>query len=91
MRALIAIALVAGMSTIAHADCVCRCVDGEMQPVCENAIDLRPICPPTICPIMSPSIAPISPPTIPPIGTSVCRQARVCDASGNCQWQQICR
>ncbi len=91
MRALIAVALVVGMSAMAHADCTCRCVDGEMQPICDNAIDFRPICPPAICPIDVPSIAPLSPPILPPLGTSSCRQARVCDTRGNCQWQQVCR
>src|ERR1700722_20344086 len=82
------IGLVAGFST-AHAECVCECVNGQVQPLCENAIDLAPICSPTICPIMSPSIAPIQPPTIPPIGTSSCQEARVCDSDGNCSWQQV--
>jgi hypothetical protein len=26
-----------------------------MQPLCDSAIDLPPMCPPTICPIMTPS------------------------------------
>jgi len=75
----------------ASAECICQCVNGQMRPLCQNAIELPPICPPTICPIMSPSIAPINPPTLPPLGTSQCRQARVCDTFGNCQWQQVCR
>ena len=33
----------------ASAGCICQCVDGHMQPLCTNAIDLPPICPPTIC------------------------------------------
>jgi hypothetical protein len=74
----------------ANAACTCQCVNGNMQPLCDSAIDLRPICPPTICPITAPSIAPISTPVIPPIGTSACHQARVCDAFGNCRWQQVC-
>ena len=49
-----------------EAACVCRCVDGEMQPLCQSTLDLPPICPPSICPIMTPSIAPIDLPTIPP-------------------------
>jgi hypothetical protein len=54
-------------------------------------LDIPPICPPTICPIMSPSIPPIMAPTIPPLGTNSCRQARVCDQFGNCQWREVCR
>jgi hypothetical protein len=75
----------------ANAACTCQCVDGQMQPLCQSAIDLPPICPATICPIAAPSLAPLEPPTLPPLGTSQCRQARVCDSVGNCQWQQVCR
>ena len=79
------------MSVRAEASCTCQCVNGQMQPLCSNAIEISPICPPRICPIAGRSIAPINPPTIPPIGTSSCRQARVCDPFGNCRWQQVCR
>ena len=75
----------------AGAECVCQCVDGHMQPLCQSSIDLPPICPAAVCPIAAPSIAPLNPPAIPPLGTSQCRQARVCDTFGNCQWQQVCR
>jgi len=83
--------LVALVGARAEASCTCRCVDGEQQPLCSSAMEIAPICPPRICPIVAPSIAPIRPPTIPPLGTSSCRQAQVCDFSGNCQWQQVCQ
>ena len=67
---IVSAAIMAFWMNAASAECICQCVNGHMQPLCQNAIDLPPICPPTICPIMSPSIAPINPPTIPPIGTS---------------------
>jgi hypothetical protein len=89
--AIFALGIVSAFSTVAYADCTCQCVNGHMQPLCDNAIDLPPICPPTVCPIMSPSIAPISPPTLPPLGTTSCQQARVCDPYGNCRWEQVCR
>ena len=79
------------MGSPSQASCTCQCVDGNMQPLCSNAIDLPPICPPAICPLAAPSITPINPPRIPPIGTSVCRQARICDQFGNCRWQQVCQ
>lgn len=85
------IVVFAGLSGAARAECVCQCTDGHMRPLCNSSLDIPPICPPAICPIMSPSIAPIQSPTIPPIGTSSCRQARVCDMFGNCQWQEVCR
>src|SRR5208283_5504113 len=74
----------------ASASCICQCVNGQMQPLCASSIDLRPICPPTICPIAAPSVAPIRPPTLPPLGTSSCHQAQVCDQFGNCRWEQVC-
>jgi hypothetical protein len=87
------LAAVVLLASVAHANaqCVCQCVDGQMQPLCQSAIDFPPLCPPTICPITSPSIAPIDPPILPPLGTTQCRQARVCDPSGHCRWQQVCR
>ncbi len=78
-------------SGAAHASCACQCVDGQMQPLCDSAIDLPPLCPPTTCPLTAPSLAPLYPLKLPPLGTSHCRQARVCDASGNCRWQRVCR
>jgi hypothetical protein len=75
----------------ATANCICQCVDGKMQPLCNTHLAVPPICPPTICPIMTPSIAPINPPTIPPIGSTLCRQARGCDSFGNCEWRQLCQ
>ncbi len=74
----------------AEASCTCQCVDGEMRPLCENAVDLAPICPPAICPLADRSFVPLNPPTLPPLGTSSCRQARICDSYGNCRWQQVC-
>lgn len=87
---LIAIATLPG--TGAHASCVCRCVNGTMQPLCSSAIAVPPICPPTVCGIVPPSIPPIMQPTIPPIGTQSCRQAQVQNPfTGQFEWQTICR
>ena len=47
--------------------CICTCVNGEVVPICDNALEIRPICPPP-----PPSIRPIEPLTIPLIGTSNC-------------------
>ncbi len=92
-----AISLVAGIfvalfSEPSSADCVCRCVNGQMQPLCQNAIDLPPICPPTVCGITPPSIAPIQPPRVPPIGTTNCRQAQIQNPrTGQYEWREVCR
>ncbi len=76
----------------AAANCVCRCVNGEMQPLCSNAVDLPPICPPQVCAITPPSIAPIPQPRVPPIGTTNCRQAQVQNPrTGQYEWRTVCR
>jgi hypothetical protein len=75
--------------TAAQAACVCRCIDGVMQPLCSSALDIQPMCM-GICGPTMPSIAPIMPPTLPPLGTSDCRLAQVCNMFGNCRWRQVC-
>lgn len=76
----------------ANASCVCRCVNGEMKPICQSSLDLPPICPPSICPLTPPSIAPLQPPTIPPLGTRNCTQQQVFNPlSGKYEWKTICR
>jgi hypothetical protein len=75
----------------ALATCVCRCVDGEMVPICTSSLDLPPICPPTICPIVAPSIQPVEPPVVPPIGTTRCEQKQVwSDVQQRYVWREIC-
>ena len=79
-------------TTEAHADCVCRCVSGEMTPICSSSIDLPPICPAQICPITPPSIAPIPSPRVPPVGTRECRPEQVLNPyTGRYEWKSICR
>jgi hypothetical protein len=75
----------------AQAACVCQCVNGQMQPICENAMDLPPLCPPTICGIVPPSIRPIAPPMIPPIGTNSCGPEQVQNlVTGIYEWRTVC-
>ena len=74
------------------AACVCRCVNGEMKPICESSLDLPPICPPSICPLTPPSIAPLQPPTLPPLGTKNCSQQQVFNPlTGRYEWRTICK
>jgi hypothetical protein len=75
----------------ANAACTCLCVDGRMQPLCDGIIDPPKICPPTVCPIPKPSVAPVVPRTLYPFGGTQCRQAQICDTSGKCEWEQVCR
>jgi len=93
LRKLVAVASVlAAFTAPADATCVCRRVNGQMQPLCQNAIDLPPICPPTVCAITPPSVAPIGPITLPPLGTSSCQMRQVMNPmNGMYQWQQVCQ
>jgi hypothetical protein len=80
------------LSANAQADCVCRCVNGEMQAICSNSLALPPICPPRICPLTPPAIEPLPSLRIPPIGTSECRPAQVLNPrTGQYEWREICR
>ena len=74
------------------AECTCECVDGKVVALCENSLDIQPICPPRICPIVSPSIEPIQTPRIPPIGTTDCYQRQVYNKrTGEYEWKEICQ
>ncbi len=79
-------------ATMVNANCVCRCVNGNMEALCSSSIDMRPICSPTICPIVPPSVTPIQTPTVPPVGTSSCAPEQVYDSNtGGYKWATICR
>ena len=79
---ILAFCLVVAFIASAEARCVCRCVNGDVQPICESAIDLPPICAPQICPLAPPSVTPIMPPTVPPIGTTGCEEKQVLPVHG---------
>jgi hypothetical protein len=77
---------------IGNARCICTCMNGANQPLCESALDLPPICPPRICPIKPPSIEPIKLPSIPPIGTRSCRMEQVLNPyTERYEWREVCR
>ena len=93
MRPILAILVFAALSfpAIARATCVCRCVDGEMVPICTSSIEVPPICPPTICPLVPPSVRPIEPPVVPPVGTTRCEQKQVwSETQKRYVWREIC-
>jgi hypothetical protein len=80
------------LAASAHADCVCRCVNGQVRPICSNALDLPPICAPQLCALTPPSIAPLQMPSIPPLGTQNCREAQVLNPySGRYEWRTLCQ
>ena len=75
-----------------YAACSCQCVNGQMQPICNNSMDMPPMCPPTMCPMTPPSVAPISPSTMPPLGTSQCSNEQVLNQyTRQYEWKRICR
>jgi hypothetical protein len=89
---LVALTLLLLGGTAANAACTCQCVEGRMQPLCDNDVNRpsvnRPIvCKPTVCPVLKPAV---TPPIIVPEG---CRQARVCDGDGGreCRWELVCQ
>lgn len=92
MRKVFLMLFLIGLSDVAVADCVCRCVNGEVKALCSSSIDLQPICSPTLCPLVPPSIAPLPSPQLPPLGTSACRQVQVLNPRTNqYEWQRVCR
>ena len=84
--------LLAMLPGAALADCYCACMNGRNQAICENSLDIKPICGPAICPIQQPSIPPIMRPQIPPVGTRSCRNEQVWDHNyRRYVWKSICR
>jgi hypothetical protein len=91
MRLLLALAFGGVLSATAEADCECRCVDGEMQPLCSSSIDLPPLCPTTPCSLAPLSIAPLPSMQLPPLGTSHCSQRQVLNpATRQYEWRNVC-
>jgi hypothetical protein len=86
-----AILLWSASPQFATASCMCQCVNGHVEAICQSAIDLKPICSPTICPLVPPSVRPIQPPTVPPVGTSRCHQQQVWNPNlGRYEWVTLC-
>lgn len=85
---ILALPLLIGNATAA---CVCRCINGEMKPICESTLDIPPFCPASICPLTPPALAPLQPPTLPPLGTKNCTQKQVLNPfTGRYEWKVIC-
>ena len=75
----------------AEAACVCRCVDGKIQPICDRGTDLRPRCTKKFCPVPPPSAKPVAPKIVPPFGTKSCAMKQVLTPdTRRYQWQRIC-
>ncbi len=79
-------------SCLAYAECVCKCVNGEVRPLCSSSLEITPICAPRICPIVPPRIEPIQRPVVPPIGTTECKPKLVYDEQTHrYEWKTICQ
>lgn len=88
----LSISIVLLLSTfVANATCKCVCMNGTVQAVCTNTLDIQPICSPTICPIVSPSVQPMQTPTVPPIGTTNCSPEQIYNQyTGQYEWKTVC-
>jgi hypothetical protein len=75
----------------ASAACICRCVNGNVQAICQRAIDAQQSCSPQACPIPPPAVAPIAAPRVPPIGTKTCSNEQVYNPNTNrYEWRNVC-
>ena len=91
MRLLLIAVFAWWLTTESQAACVCRCIDGEMQPLCESSVDVPPICPVTVCAMVPPAVRPIQPLGLPPLGTSQCSQRQVLNpATRQYEWRSVC-
>ena len=90
-RFALAIMFVLSFAAQGHAACVCRCVDGKMQPLCSSFTDIAPICPATVCMIAPAAVAPIKPERIRPPGTFQCEQQQVLNPhTQQYEWHRLC-
>lgn len=93
MPAMILVALaVLAASFDASAACQCACVNGVPQAICSNPVELRPLCPPTLCPNPAPSLRPLPVPQLPPVGARSCAPEQVLNPyTGLYEWHTLCR
>jgi hypothetical protein len=76
---------------IASADCICQCVNGSVEAICNSSIDVTPVCGPAVCPIVSPSVNPVESPQVPPVGTTWCHNQQVWNPNtGRYEWERLC-
>lgn len=89
---IVAFGAMVAMAAPAEAACTCTCVGGQVQAICQSAIDMKPICSPQICQTPPPSVRPPAAPTIAPVGTRSCSQQQVLNpVTHQYQWQTLCR
>ena len=95
MRNIISAALLSTALAVAGeaaAECVCRCIDGELGAICVGPIQAQPACAPRVCPATQPSVAPTLASRAPPPGTTQCRMAQVLNPqTGLYEWLELCK
>ena len=70
------------ISQSSHADCVCRCVNGQSQALCSNKHLVQPTCR-NICPLALPDLA---------LRAPNCRMEPVLNSkTGRDRWREICK
>ncbi len=94
--AVVGLALVVLVPTLAPAVCSCACVDGQAKPICPpNSPEIPTPCPVTVCPLVMPP-APSTPPppqpqTLSPDPTTQCTNRQVYNPqTGQNEWRRIC-
>jgi hypothetical protein len=76
----------------AAAECVCRCIDGELGAICLGSTVVPPVCAPRVYPTAPQFTPPHIAQTAPPAGTTQCRMAQVLNAqTGRYEWMELCR
>lgn len=92
MRFVVVSVLLFVLPAATSADCVCRCVNGQVRSICAEAVDLPDICDPDVCDPAPPDIRPIDGPDIPPLGTRECAPEQVQNPdTGEYEWQTLCQ
>ena len=75
----------------AMANCVCECVDGQVQVLCENATDRRPYCQYQTCPTVNYSTPPVGSQGALPLGTTSCQPTQVYNwQTRRYEWTEVC-
>lgn len=92
------IILLFGICGIMSAECVCSCVNGRVEALCDNSFEMRPMCEMRLCeqemppPFKEPEMMFDDAVRLPEFGTNKCSNERVYNEMTNqYEWQVICR
>ncbi len=80
------------ISNNSHAACSCICVNGLNRPLCSSVSDLKPLCPPKVCPRVPPITRPLDQSRLPPVGTSICSSKYIYNKyNQRYEWRLFCK